>query len=86
LSSRVESSSFFPTSLIVAEIRDSGAGGYCVRCLKLAAMVYVEVYEERFSRLKEMDTGKDKVIEVSCLDDFYLVPRRTLIELFIYRI
>jgi len=32
-------------------------------CLKFAAMVSVEVYEERFSRLKEVDPGKDKVIE-----------------------
>jgi hypothetical protein len=29
----------------------------------------VEVYEERFSRLKEVDRGKDKVIEVSCSDE-----------------
>lgn len=38
-----------------------------LRCLKFAAMVFVEVYEERFNRLKELDGGKDKVIEVSCL-------------------
>lgn len=37
--------------------------------LEFAAMVPVEVYEERFSRLKELDPGKDKVIEVSCADD-----------------
>jgi hypothetical protein len=55
-------------------------------CLKFAAMVSIEVYEERFSRLKEVDPGKDKVIEVSCLDDCSLVPRRILRELFIYRI
>jgi hypothetical protein len=75
MSSRVEYSSLLPTSLIVTEIHDSGVGGYCVPCLKLSAMVSVEVYEERFSRLKEMDPGKDKVIEVSSLDDCYLVPR-----------
>jgi len=86
LSSEVESSSLFPPSLIVTGIRDSVAVGYCVRCLKFAAMVSVEVYEERFSRLKEVDPGKDKVIEVSCLDDCSLVRRRILIEIFIYRI
>jgi hypothetical protein len=43
-------------------------------------MVSVEVYEERFSRLKEVDPGKDKVIEVSCLDDCSLVPRRLLMS------
>jgi hypothetical protein len=48
-------------------------------------MVSVEVYEERFSRLKEVDLGKDKVIEVSCLDDCSLFRRRILIGLFIYR-
>jgi hypothetical protein len=37
LSSEVESSSLFPTSLIVTGIRDSVAGGYCVRRLKFAA-------------------------------------------------
>lgn len=31
-------------------------------------MVSVEVYEERFRRLKEVDPGKDQVIEVSYLD------------------
>jgi hypothetical protein len=61
LSSEVESSSLFPTSLIVTGTRDSVAGGYCVRCLKFAAMVSVKVYEERFIRLKEVDPGKDKV-------------------------
>jgi hypothetical protein len=86
LSSEVESSSLFPPSLVVTGIRDSVAGGYCVRCLKFAAMVSVEVYEERFSRLKEVDPGKDKVIEASCLDDCSLVRRRILIEIFIYRI
>jgi hypothetical protein len=55
LSSEVESFSLFPPSLIVTGIRDSVADGYCVRCLKFAAMVSVEVYEERFSRLKEVD-------------------------------
>ena len=83
-SSEVKSSSLFLISLIVTGIRDGIAGGYCVQLLKFAAMVSVEVYEERFSRLKEVDPGKDKVIEVSCLDDYSLV-RRILIELFIYR-
>lgn len=49
-------------------------------------MVSVEEYEERFSKLKEVDPGKDKVIEVSCLDDCSLVCRRILIELFTFRI
>lgn len=44
-----------------------------------------EVYEERFSRLKEVDPGKDQLIEVSCLDDYSLFHRHRLIELFIYR-
>ena len=84
-SSEVESSSLFPISLIVRGIRDSVAGGYCVQLLKFAAMVSAEVYEERFSRLKEVDPGKDKVIEVSGLDDGSLVYTRILIDLFIYR-
>jgi hypothetical protein len=49
-------------------------------------MVLVEVYKERFRRLKEVDPGKDKVIEVSCLDDCSLVRRCILIEHFIFRI
>ena len=56
-----------------------------MQSLKFAAMVSVEVYEERFSRLKEVDLRKDQVIEVGCLDDCSLFRRRTLIELFIYR-
>lgn len=37
-----------------------------MQLLKFAAMVSVEVYEERFNKLKELDPGKDKVIGVSC--------------------
>jgi hypothetical protein len=56
-----------------------------VQLLKFAAMVSAEVYEERFSRLKEMDLGKDQVIEVSCLNYCSLFRRRILIELFMDR-
>ena len=52
-----------------------------MQLLKFAAMVSVEVYEERFSRLKEVDPRKDQVIEVSCLDDCSLFPSRILIDL-----
>lgn len=56
-----------------------------MQLLKFAAMVSAEVYEERFSRLKEMDLGKDQVIEVSCLNYCSLFRRRILIELFMDR-
>ena len=56
-----------------------------MQLLKFAAMVSVEVYEERFSRLKEVDPGKDQVIVVSFLNDGSLFCRHILIEIFVYR-
>lgn len=56
-----------------------------MKLLKFAAMVSVEVYEERFTRLKEVDSGKDQVIKVSCLHDCFLFRRCILIEHFDYR-
>lgn len=48
-------------------------------------MVSLEVFQEQFSRLKEVEGGKDQLIEVSCLDDCSLSRSRILIKYFIYR-
>jgi hypothetical protein len=48
---------------------------YCVESLKLA-MGSLEMFQEQFRRLKEVEEGKDQLIEVSCLDDYSLFRRQ----------
>jgi hypothetical protein len=69
LSSRVKSSLLFLIFLIVTEIRDSNTSSYYMQYLKLIAIISIEMYEKRFSKLKEIDPGKNKIIKISCLDN-----------------
>jgi hypothetical protein len=53
-------------------------------------MISVKVFQEQFSslkeaesKLKEVEGGKDQLIEVNCLDIRFLFRRRILIEFFI---
>jgi hypothetical protein len=52
-----------------------------VELLKLT-MVPLEVFQEQFRRLKEVEEGKDQLIEVSCLDDLFPISQTVLIEYF----
>jgi hypothetical protein len=46
-----------------------------VESMKLA-VASLEMFQEQFNKLKEVEAGKDQLIEVSFLDDCFLFPRR----------
>ena len=43
-------------------------------------MVPLEVFQEQFRRLKEVEEGKDQLIEVSCLDVLFPISQTVVIE------